>query len=165
MVLRNVFEILLVIFVCIALNACSTLGTQGKPTPIPATKSASQSEKKEIKPLNIFKPGPPVTQESQEIEEADSANVRKEESLVSSLLGKAENALKSRQWLRTQRVLEQALRVEPINPSIFLMYGDLYQEMGAPDKAQSMYKRALYLAKGDQGIQRKAENKLSAYDE
>jgi tetratricopeptide (TPR) repeat protein len=141
MVLNRRVQIIYLISVLSILSACSSLQDKKGPAPVPAKKSINTETKQEPKPLNVFKPS--VTQTIRT--EDTSPPIRKSEAnLLSSLLTKADKAIQARQWLRAQRVLEQAIRVDADNPAIFEKYGELYQLMGAEDKARSMYERAEY---------------------
>ena len=82
--------------------------------------------------------------------------------ILNVLLAKARQASNAQQWLRAQRVLEQAIRISPKNPLLFMEYGNLYQLMGEQEKAKTMYERALYLAADQAALSAKLREKLEA---
>ena len=69
--------------------------------------------------------------------------------LMTTLLLKAKKAIGLQQWLRAQRSLEQALRVQPKSVETYILYGDVYAGMGLSEKADEMYKRAIFLSDND----------------
>lgn len=75
--------------------------------------------------------------------------------LLSTLLGKATKAMKLQQWLRAQRALEQALRINPESSKTYVLYGDVYKGMGLEDKSIEMYKRAIFLSGNDDQLRNK----------
>ena len=72
-------------------------------------------------------------------------------SVVDNLLEKAQKAFSLQQWLRVQRILEQAMRLQADRADIYTIYGDLYAQLGVPDQAENMYRRALSLSHKDDG--------------
>lgn len=81
--------------------------------------------------------------------------------IVQSLIERAEKAIKMQQWPRAQHILEQALRIAPGNAKIFLIYGDVYLNLGILAPAEQMYRRAMALASENSAIGRTATVKLN----
>ena len=81
--------------------------------------------------------------------------------IVQSLIARAEKAISMQQWLRAQHILEQGIHIAPRNAKVFLIYGDVYLNLGILAKAEQMYRRAIALA-GDSTLGRLANNKLDA---
>ena len=82
-------------------------------------------------------------------------------SVLEVLLEKTQKAIDLQQWLRAQRSLEQAIRLAPTEAKIFLLYGDVYSKLGIPEKAQQMYKRAIYLSASNNEIAGQAQEALA----
>jgi len=80
--------------------------------------------------------------------------------IIDTLLVKAQKAFSLQQWLRTQHILEQAIRLDPNESRVFMLYGDVYSEIGVTKQAQNMYQRALYLATEGSEIKATARSKL-----
>lgn len=162
MVLRSSVQIIFFVVSCVVLVACSTIAPQQKPSLIPAKKTSIKN-KQTVKPLDFFKSTAPSQTQNKEMpnENKDDHEDAIDGSIISILLSKAIKAQNAQQWLRAQRSLEQAIRIEPNNPAVFFQYGKLYQEMGAIDKAKSMYKRALFLADKNDKIKREIEDIFS----
>ena len=82
--------------------------------------------------------------------------------IVQSLIERAEKAININQWLRAQHLLEQALHISPSNAKVFLIYGDVYLNLGILAQAEQMYRRSIALAGESGSISRKAKAKLEA---
>jgi tetratricopeptide (TPR) repeat protein len=82
--------------------------------------------------------------------------------IVQSLIARAEKAVAMQQWLRAQHILEQGLHIAPNNAKVFLIYGDVYFNLGILAQAEQMYRRSIALAGDDSPIGRSAKNKLEA---
>jgi Flp pilus assembly protein TadD len=80
--------------------------------------------------------------------------------ILPTLLEQAKKAIKLQQWLRAQRTLEQAIRIAPSNPKIFLLYGETYQHLGVLKEAENMYQHALHLATDQAELKTLAEEAL-----
>jgi tetratricopeptide (TPR) repeat protein len=161
----------LVLSTVLLLSACSSLNTQTKPNIVPVTPSSKADSPITSKPHSILNKA--VTPEEKSItvdsdaaknQDVEVKEINKVESnILSVLLAKAEKAKNSQQWLRAQRIYEQAIRVAPNNPEVFIKYGDLYRLMGGDDKAKSMYQRAHYLASGDKRLRDLVLEKLESF--
>jgi len=81
--------------------------------------------------------------------------------IVQSLIERAEKAINMKQWLRAQHILEQALHIAPGNAKIFIIYGDVYLNLGILAQAEQMYLRAMALAGENSVIGHMATNKLN----
>ena len=82
--------------------------------------------------------------------------------IVQNLIGRAEKAVKLQQWLRAQHILEQALHIAPNNAKVFLIYGDVYLNLGILAQAEQMYRRSVALANEQSSIENQARQKLKA---
>ena len=82
--------------------------------------------------------------------------------IVRSLIERAEKAITLKQWLRAQHILEQALHIAPSDAKVFLIYGDVYLNLGILDQAEQMYRRARLLAGDTSSLGRLAIDKLNA---
>jgi len=82
--------------------------------------------------------------------------------IVQSLIERAEKAIKMQQWLRAQHTLEQAIHISPNNAKVFLIYGDVYLNLGILEQAEQMYRRSMALADEYSPVGRLAKNKLEA---
>jgi tetratricopeptide (TPR) repeat protein len=80
--------------------------------------------------------------------------------IVQSLIARAEKSMKMQEWLRAQHILEQALHIAPNNGKVFLIYGDVYLNLGILAQAEQMYRRSIALAGEDSNVGRLAKNKL-----
>ena len=80
--------------------------------------------------------------------------------IIVVLLQKAQKAFSLQQWLRAQHILEQAIRLDPNESKIFMLYGDVYSQIGLREQAKNMYQRALFLAEENSEIKAAALNKL-----
>jgi len=81
--------------------------------------------------------------------------------IVQSLIERAKKAINMKQWLRAQHILEQALHIAPGNGKIFLIYGDVYLNLGILAQAEQMYRRAMALAGENSAIGHMASIKLN----
>lgn len=171
-VLKQHLSILSCLALCLSVTACSTLNTSSKPAVVPVkTDTKSQSTKKEKSPkaLNIFKPPPPkapanAVKETQDIATMEESKGKNKADISSLLLEKADKAKAAQQWLRAQRILEQAIRIDAKNPIIFMSYGGLYEMMGINEKAVNMYKRALYLSKDQSKLKEQIREIIDALE-
>lgn len=152
MVLKHFSTILLILSTGL-LVACQSNSIQ-QPEIIPVTTSKPSIYTQEINPRRE------KTEQAPEIEIQPQAEQDTEDDIVSVLLTKAHKAISLKQWLRAQKALEQALRLEPNNARTFLLYGDIYVEIGAPELAKSMYQRALFLSHEGSDTKKLANTKL-----
>ena len=160
------------------LSACSTLNTQQSQRPKLVPVKGSTPETLPPKPLQTS-----ITPSQANIEDSATSSLTipalelkpdklkseyitvPESNILETLLGKAKKAMEAQQWLRAQRVLEQALRVDAYKPETFTLYGDVYAKMGAKDKARNMYQRAIYLAKESQSMTKAISQKLQTLED
>lgn len=78
--------------------------------------------------------------------------------VISKLLGQCQALMAQNNWPQAQQRLEQALRMAPQDPEIFLLYGDWHAQQGNNDGARDMYQRARSLAgKGTREAQSASE--------
>lgn len=78
--------------------------------------------------------------------------------VVSKLLGQSQALMAQQNWPQAQQRIEQALRMAPQDPEIFLLYGDWHAQQGDKDGAREMYQRARSLAgKGTREAQSASE--------
>jgi len=107
-------------------------------------------------------PKAPVQQEQTSAEPQSQGNTSDipYPSIVQSLIERAEKAIKMQQWLRAQHILEQALHIAPSNAKVFLIYGDVYLNLGILVQAEQMYRRSIALADEYSPFRRLAKNKL-----
>lgn len=66
--------------------------------------------------------------------------------VVGKLLGQSQTLMAQQNWPQAQQRIEQALRMAPQDPEIFLLYGDWYAQQADKDGAREMYQRARALA-------------------
>ncbi|MDX1451232.1 MAG: hypothetical protein R3183_01655 [Oleiphilaceae bacterium] len=67
-------------------------------------------------------------------------------SAVEGVLDRAAAALSVQQWKQASRYLDQAQRMAPRLPRVYLLYGDYYFELAKWDQARAMYQRCLSLS-------------------
>lgn len=157
-----------------ALTGCETLVMPGSPGVVPV--GAKQSEPDASRQPVIFDE-PRAIPEPQAQEAATVTPERRQVStphpfedapaqdhraarlpVVSKLLGQCESLMAQSNWPQAQQRLEQALRMAPQDPEIFLLYGDWYAQQADKDGAREMYQRARALAgKGTREAQRASE--------
>ena len=147
-------------------SACSPIKIKKQAPVIPVKQRSPTVEATDPpKPLDIFKTTTQIpARESADVEAGDTPLMDEDDetNILQLLLNKGRKAREAQQWLRAQRILEQAIRIEPKNPVIFADYGDLYKQMGITDKAESMYKRALYLAVHNEKLTEQINEKLTS---
>jgi tetratricopeptide (TPR) repeat protein len=80
--------------------------------------------------------------------------------IVRRLIERAEKAVKLQQWLSAQHILEKGLHIAPNNAKVFLIYGDVYLNLGILAQAEQMYRRSIALAGDDSLVGRLAKTKL-----
>jgi tetratricopeptide (TPR) repeat protein len=108
------------------------------------------------------KPSAASSQQKQGAKRKRKASAIPSPLIVQSLIERAEKAINSKQWLRAQHLLEQALHISPSNAKVFLIYGDVYLNLGILAQAEQMYRRSIALAGEGSAIGRKAKMKLEA---
>jgi len=141
---------------------------QDKPHIIPARVDPKPVVKHIVKPVVMVPDSKEQNAKTQEasksttpLENKPSSEPHSKSTVVTTILDKAQKAIERQQWLRAQRSLEQAIRLEPKNAKIFLLYGDVYLQLGVPDQARNMYQRAQYLAPKNSDIYSEVTNRLS----
>lgn len=110
------------------------------------------STAKEAKQKDLNKKSPPISSRSE----------LPYPLIVQSLIERAEKAIRMQQWLRAQHILEQGLHIAPNNAKVFLIYGDVYLNLGILAQAEQMYRRSIALAGDQSPIGRLAITKLEA---
>ncbi len=145
------------VLLMVLVSSCAKLPLYQAPSKSPVLVPATQPELTVDKPQPNF-PQRPTYQEAEPKPETenretdDQADIAPYESqapasnLLASLLAKASKAIASQQWLRAQRTLEQALRVKPNSPDVYVLYAEVYEGLGIPEKASQMRKRASMLS-------------------
>ncbi len=96
------------------------------------------------------------------VESNESASSIPSPLIVQSLIERAEKAISMQQWLRAQHALEQAIHISPGGAKVFLIYGDVYFNLGILEQAEQMYLRAISLAGESSAIGRLAMKNLNA---
>ena len=79
---------------------------------------------------------------------------------VTSVLDRASAALYLQQWKQASRYLDQAQRMAPRNPRVYLLYGDYYRDLQKWSQARAMYQRCLSLSHSDSAWARQARFRL-----
>jgi len=108
----------------------------------------------------VASPTAPVPQEQTEVKSQGNTSDIPYPSIIQSLIARAEKAIKMQQWLRAQLILEQALHIAPNNAKVFVIYGDVYLNLGILAQAEQMYRRSITLAGEQSPMGRLAKNKL-----
>ncbi len=80
--------------------------------------------------------------------------------VVFDLIEKASAALYLDQWRQAQHYLEQAQRIAPKEPQVYLYYGDYYVELSQFSEAMHMYERSLSLSAEGSESQRQARFRI-----
>jgi len=108
----------------------------------------------------IASPTAQVPQEQTEVKSPGNTAEIPYPLIIQSLIARAEKAIKMQQWLRAQLILEQALHIAPNNAKVFVIYGDVYLNLGILAQAEQMYRRSITLAGEQSPMGRLAKNKL-----
>jgi tetratricopeptide (TPR) repeat protein len=141
------------------LQACSRYSLKPEPVIVPVNVPSPPSLIEKNSPTSLVHlPRTQATQINEEqtptqastSDKPEKKQVIIESTILETLLSKATKAIKAQQWLRAQRVLEQALRVKPYHAKTYQLYGEVSASMGLKEKAKSMYLRALNLEKNRQ---------------
>jgi tetratricopeptide (TPR) repeat protein len=130
--------VILWVSVLLAQTGCQTTGDRLGPAVVPAPASASTGSA------------------------ATTPEPRQASSLpaVRQLLTQARQDSDRERWAQAQQALEQALRLSPRDPEIFLLWGDLHRARGDASGARNMYQRALALSPPDSRPARQATRRL-----
>lgn len=154
------------VLLCITLfSACSPLGTQrtSNNSPIKPVIPASKPLPVESKPEHLTVPPTSHTEsaaQNQPVLPPSSQQRLTPADVLSSIIDSAKKAINHQQWLRAQRHLEHALRINAKDAEVFYIYADVYKGLGIEEQAINMLKRAKFLAKPHSDIYRLASERL-----
>lgn len=168
MVLKH-YRLIAVLTLCL-LQACSRYSLKPEPVIIPAkTPESPAIQANKNTPTSLIhlprthqshsNDKTPSAPQTPSIKTPETKQTLIESNILETLLNKATKAIKAQQWLRAQRILEQALRVKPYHSMTYQLYGEVSAKMGLEEKARSMYLRALSLEKNQQ-VQNNIRDKL-----
>jgi tetratricopeptide (TPR) repeat protein len=108
-------------------------------------------------------PAPPDSNNTEQTSSAaEQPSAVKKADIMNAILQQASKAIENQQWLRAQHHLEHALRISPRHALTFFLYAQVYQGMGAPEKATEMLKRSLFLSKPDSELHNTIKQQLQA---
>ncbi len=142
---------LLPLCLVVLLGACSSQHRQ--PMLVPGQPDATS-----ISPVESYPDEPPPEESAREqigapaasnparSPSSSSSQDKARGSALAQVLDRASAALVSQQWKQASRYLDQAQRMAPRNPRVYLLYGDYYKELGRWDQARAMYQRCLSVA-------------------
>ena len=141
------------------LTACGSRAIMTSPSDkqkvIPVAIEANTAKPKTLDyPNNVNNPEPSIPNTKERVLELPANNI------INVLLDKTQKAISLQQWLRAQHILEQAIRLDPNESKVFMLYGDVYSQIGVREQAENMYRRALFLAKEGSEIHAAALHKL-----
>jgi len=158
----------------ILLGACST---GQKQVLVPARETVSNMEeahasedKREVPDTETRKAAPPapISSPPSKKGEPEAGVIIREQSrpvptppVVFDLIDKASAALYLQRWREAQRLLEQAQRIAPNEPQVYLFYGDYYFEQDQFARARAMYERALSLSSEGSETARQSRYRLN----
>ncbi len=127
----------------VLLSGCASQPEQGV-VPGLADEPAAERRKADTQP----KPSaPPVEIPAQP--EVNAAPDGAQPPAVTSVLDRASAALTLQQWKQASRYLDQAQRMAPRHPRVYLLYGDYYRALQKWAQARAMYQRCLSLSQPD----------------
>lgn len=102
----------------------------------------------------------PRTEAEERLRDDDGQADASQPPAVTSVLDRASAALYLQQWKQASRYLDQAQRMAPRNPRVYLLYGDYYRDLHKWSQARAMYQRCLSLSHSDSAWARQARFRL-----
>lgn len=151
----NMFNLLFVLAISLALSACSiapvqqsapvvatpATSTQPEPAPVVAPVASAVLETQPLTPTEVVEPSIPLAGTATHTYTLSAA--------TKSLVAQATTQRKSRNFVQAAATLERALRIEPKNPLLWIEYGQLRMDEKNFTQAESMARKALASAIGD----------------